>query len=116
MIDSECRSLELWLVPQALSYMWLGPVLTAVQHLVTPSERATASALFLAINNLIGLGGGIYALGALSEELAPTYGNEALRYSMLYALVLYLFAALFTAFAGPRLRTAWVTDEANHAA
>jgi MFS family permease len=102
----------LFLVPQALSYMWFGPVLTAVQHLVTPPERATASALFLAINNLIGLGGGIYALGALSEELTPTYGNEALRYSMLYALVLYLVAALLLALSGPGLRRAWVTDEA----
>lgn len=101
----------LFLVPQALSYMWLGPVLTAVQHLVTPPERSTASALFLMINNLIGLGGGIYALGALSEELTPTYGNEALRYSMLFALVLYLLAALLMALAGPGLRRAWVTDE-----
>jgi MFS family permease len=103
----------LFLVPQALSYMWLGPVLTAVQHLVTPPERATASALFLLINNLIGLGGGIYALGALSEELTPVYGNEALRYSMLFALVLYLVAALLMALAGPGLRRAWVTDEAH---
>lgn len=102
----------LFLLPHALSCIWLGPVLTAVQHLVTPPERATASALFLLINNLIGLGGGIYALGALSEELTPTYGNEALRYSMLFALVLYLFAALLMALAGPGLRRAWVTDEA----
>jgi predicted MFS family arabinose efflux permease len=102
----------LFLVPQALSYMWFGPVLTAVQHLVTPPERATASALFLAINNLIGLGGGIYALGALSEELTPHFGNEALRYSMLFGLVLYLFAALLLALAGPGLRRAWVTDDA----
>lgn len=101
----------LLLVPLALSYMWLGPVITAVQHLVKPPERATASALFLAINNLIGLGGGIYALGALSEELTPTYGNEALRYSMLYALALYLCAALLMALAGPGLRKAWVAEE-----
>ena len=34
----------LFLLPQALVYVWLGPVLTAVQHLVPAHMRATASA------------------------------------------------------------------------
>lgn len=97
----------LFLIPQAMSYVWLGPILSAVQHLVGPSARATASACFLLINNLIGLGGGIYALGALSEALTPIYGTEALRYSMLYSLGLYALAALLMALAGPRLRRDW---------
>ena len=98
----------LFLLPQGLSYVWLGPVLSAAQHLVAPAERATASALFLLINNLIGLGGGIYAMGALSDALAPHYGNEALRYAMIYALAFYGVAALLMALAGPRLRRDWV--------
>ncbi len=100
----------LFLLPQALAYVWLGPVLSAVQHLVPPLERATASALFLLVNNLIGLGGGIYALGALSEFLTPIYGDEALRYSMLYSLVLYALAALLMALAGPSLKRDWVAE------
>lgn len=102
----------LFLVPQAMAYVWLGPVLSAVQHLVEPAARSTASALFLLINNLIGLGGGIFALGALSDTLKPVYGSEALRYSMLFALGLYLLAALLMALAGPRLRKDWVADAA----
>jgi MFS family permease len=94
----------LFLIPQAMAYVWLGPVLSAVQQLVEPAHRATASALFLLINNLIGLGGGIYALGALSDFLLPHYGQEALRYSMLYSLVLYLVSAALLMLAGPRLR------------
>lgn len=101
----------LFVVPQALAYVWLGPVLGAVQHLVAPPARATASALFLLINNLIGLGGGIYALGRLSTALAPAYGSEALRYSMLWALALYLLAALLMALAGPALRHEWVPED-----
>ncbi|MBT2186786.1 spinster family MFS transporter [Sphingobium nicotianae] len=97
----------LFLIPQAMAYVWLGPILSAVQHLVQPFARSTASALFLLINNLIGLGGGIYALGALSDALTPHYGTEALRYSMLYSLALYAVAALFMALAGPRLRRDW---------
>lgn len=100
----------LFLLPQALAYIWLGPVLSAVQHLVVPAARSTASALFLLINNLIGLGGGIYALGALSDFLTPIYGDEALRYSMLYALSLYGLAALLMALAGPALRKDWVAE------
>lgn len=102
----------LFLLPQALAYVWLGPVLSAVQHLVEPAARSTASALFLLINNLIGLGGGIYALGALSDVLTPIYGDEALRYSMLYALGLYGVAALLMAMAGPSLRRDWVHEAA----
>ena len=94
----------LFLVPQAMAYVWLGPVLSAVQLLVEPSARSTASALFLLINNLIGLGGGIYALGALSDALTPFYGQDALRYSMLYSLVLYLVAATLMTLAAPHLR------------
>jgi hypothetical protein len=100
----------LFLVPQALSYVWLGPVLSAIQHLVVPSARSTASALFLLINNLIGLGGGIYALGALSEYLSPIYGEEALRYSTLCSLTLYGLAALLMALAGRSLRRDWVVE------
>lgn len=100
----------LFLIPQALAYVWLGPVLSAVQHLVQPASRSVASALFLLINNLIGLGGGIYFLGALSSMLAPVYGAEALRYSMLYALSLYALAAMLMALAGRSLPRDWVAE------
>jgi hypothetical protein len=48
--------LLLFLVPIALALAWLGPAICAIQHLVPPDMRAVASALFLFINNLIGLG------------------------------------------------------------
>jgi MFS family permease len=98
----------LFLLPQALSYAWLGPVLSAVQHLVASPERATAAALFLLINNLIGLGGGIYAMGALSDALTPLYGSDALRHAMLAGLGLYAVAALLVGLAGLHLRRDWV--------
>ncbi len=97
-----------FLVPQALAYVWLAPVITAIQHLVPGHMRATASATFLLINNLIGLGGGSFALGALSDGLATHYGDEALRYAMLMGLVLYLVAALLMWLASTPLRQDWV--------
>lgn len=99
----------LFLVPQALVYVWLGPVLTAVQHLVPPQMRATASASFLLINNLIGLGLGSWVIGLLSKQLAPAYGAaDGLRYAIAAGLGLYLVAGILMALASRRLAADWV--------
>ncbi|WP_417591607.1 spinster family MFS transporter [Parasphingorhabdus sp.] len=101
----------LFLIPQALAYFWLGPVLSAVQHLVPADARATASALFLLINNLIGIGGGIFFLGALSDSLTPIYGEDGLRYSMLYSLTFYVIAAALMALAARPLKSEWIAED-----
>ena len=101
-------SFALFLIPQALCYMWLAPVLTAVQHLVPASVRATASAFFLLINNLIGLGLGPLTVGKLSDLLTPSLGSEALRTSLLATLAFYLIAGLLMLVAAPRLQRDWI--------
>lgn len=98
----------LFLLPQALVYLWLAPVLSAVQHLVPAPMRATASASFLLINNLIGVGFGSLSLGKLSDALTPLYGQDALRHAITWGLGLYLIAALLMALAGRHLRSEWV--------
>ena len=60
----------LFVIPQMLGLAWLGPVITAVQQLVPPSMRSTASASFLLINNFIGIGFGIYMFGELSTRMS----------------------------------------------
>ncbi|MEP6445769.1 MAG: hypothetical protein ABJ034_12910, partial [Hyphomicrobiales bacterium] len=97
-----------FLIPQALAYVWLGPVLSAVQHLVPANMRATASASFLFINNLIGLGFGTLILGAMSDQFSQFYGDDGLRYAILSALVFYVAAAILMALAGRHLRREWV--------
>ena len=94
----------LFTIGQMLALAWLGPVITAVQHIVLPSMRATASASFLFINNLIGIAFGIYFLGWMSDAMKAAHGEDSLRYSILYGLVFYLLAALFYLFAAKRLR------------
>ncbi|MGH6781240.1 MAG: spinster family MFS transporter [Sphingomonadaceae bacterium] len=108
MSGSVTAAFLLFLVPQALAYVWLGPVISAVQHLVPAHMRATASASFLLINNLIGIGGGTFFLGALSDALTQRYGDEALRYAMLLSLGFYLLAALLMWLAAKPLREDWV--------
>lgn len=81
------------LVPTALGLAWLGPVLSAIQHVAPASMRATASAIFLFINNLIGIGAGTVALGVISDSLEARFGNESLRYAVLSGSLFYVAAA-----------------------
>ncbi|MCU6454851.1 MFS transporter [Sphingomonas sp. A2-49] len=98
----------LFLIPNGLNILWLGPVTTAVQHLVPPPMRATASASFLFINNLIGLGLGSLVMGRLSDAMTAVHGTDALRYATLYALGFYLIAAVLMLLAVRPLRRDWV--------
>jgi predicted MFS family arabinose efflux permease len=97
----------LFLVPVALGLVWLGPVLSAIQHVVPPQMRATASAVFLFINNLIGIGLGSVALGALSDALSGRYGENSLRYAILAGTSFYLVAAALFLLSAKRLERDW---------
>ncbi len=96
------------LVPTALGLVWLGPVLTAVQHLVPSNMRATASALFLFMNNLIGIGLGTTVIGVVSDSMRARFGVESLRYAILAGTSFYLIAAMLLFFAGRKLARDWV--------
>jgi MFS family permease len=100
----------LLLVPNALNILWLGPVTTAVQHLVPQRMRATASASFLLINNLIGLGIGPYLIGAISDTLKASYGTESLRYAAVAVTSFYLLASALMFFAAKTVQKEWVED------
>jgi len=95
------------LVPTALGLIWLGPVISTIQHLVRHDMRATASAIFLFITNLLGIGVGTWAIGALSDLLKLQFGDESLRYSILAGTGFYVLAAGFMLLASRRLDGDW---------
>ena len=97
----------LFLVPTALNLVWLGPVVTAVQHLVPPSMRATASAMFLLVNNLIGIGLGTYYFGFMADMLAPQFGADAMMYSLYSGGIFYVLAAVLMFLASRSLKKDW---------
>ncbi len=97
----------LFAVGQMLALAWLGPVIAAVQHIVPPTMRATASASFLFINNLIGIGFGILFLGFMSDAMTAARGDDALKYSILYGLGFYLLSAAIYFLAAKRLGRDW---------
>jgi MFS family permease len=100
----------LLLIPNALNILWLGPVTTAVQHLVPRAMRATASASFLLINSFIGLGVGPLLIGHVSDLLKRSYGVESLRYAAVGSTAFYLIAAGLMLIAVKHVRSAWVDD------
>jgi predicted MFS family arabinose efflux permease len=95
------------LFPTALGLAWLGPVIAALQHLVKPDMRATASAVFLFIINLVGIGLGTLAIGALSDTLQASFGQDSLRYSILAGTGFYVLAAGFILLASKFLEQDW---------
>lgn len=98
----------LFLAPTALGLVWLGPVIAAVQHLAPAHMRTTASASFLFINNLIGIGLGTWLLGLMSEALSAQFGEESLRYSILSGTGFYVVAAGLYLIASRKLAKDWV--------
>jgi MFS family permease len=70
-----------------LGTLWYGPVYATAQSIVQPHLRATAAAILLLIINLIGLGLGPVAVGALSDVLA-TYGGLGKAEGIRWALIL----------------------------
>lgn len=98
----------LFLIPTALNLMWLGPVLTAVQHLVPSHMRTTASAMFLLINNLLGIAVGLYYFGAVSDLLRPTFGAESLRYAIYTGLGFYVISSVLFLLASKTIKRDWV--------
>lgn len=82
-------------LPFAIGVMQ-GPSSFAItQGIVAVRMRAMAVAVYLLITNLVGGGIGPQAIGIMSDWLAPSYGDESLRYSLLGVA---LFAGLWSSF------------------
>jgi MFS transporter, Spinster family, sphingosine-1-phosphate transporter len=60
-----------------------GPLFAATQTLVPPRMRAMSIAILYFFCNLVGMGLGPLAVGALSDALRPWLGEESLRYALL---------------------------------
>jgi len=94
----------LFTIAQVLALAWLGPVVTAVQHIVAPAMRATASASFLFVNNLVGIVFGTFFFGWFSDAMKAAHGANSLQYSILYGLGFYLLGSFFYLLAAARLK------------
>jgi MFS family permease len=77
----------------ALTSMAQGPMLATMQTLVQPPMRAMSIALVYLFANLVGMGLGPLAVGALSDALRPWLADESLRYALAAMCPGYIWAA-----------------------
>lgn len=90
--------------PSLLNNMYLAPAIAVVQNGVPPRNRGTSGALLLFILNLIGLGGGPFYVGVVSDMLKPHYGVHALTYALLALTPFFVLAFLCQMAAAAMLR------------
>lgn len=71
------------------------PSMAAALAIVRPRMRAFMTAVVNFCFNFIGAGIGGFLIGALNDALAPRFGIEAIRYSLLSMPVVLVFAGVF---------------------
>lgn len=85
-----------------------GPNVTIIQHITPPSIRATTSAAYIFITNLFGVAFGAPVIGAISDYLKPSLGDEgALRAGVLVGVGFYAVALLLTLIAARTVERDW---------
>lgn len=97
-------SLLMYVIPLTFAYIYLGPTLATMHSLVQPRMRAMTSAVFFFMANLIGLGFGPTAVGAISDMLNPNYGNDSLRYAIVLTFFVNIWSAIHYWIAARHLR------------
>ena len=94
LIDTLWGALLAYIPGVILGTTWLGAILAITQSMVKLRMRAVCSAILFLVFNLIGLGLGPQIVGFLNDLFAPSYGQEAVRYSLLLANLTTAWAAL----------------------
>ena len=104
LLDSLELALLAYIPAALLNAMWLAAILATTQALMKLRMRAVASAILFFIINLIGLGFGPQAVGIVNDLLAPSLGDEAIRYSLVLSILTTVWAAVQFALAARTLQ------------
>lgn len=83
---------------------WTVPCFGALSHLFPAKRLAQGTAMFFMGTTLLGVGLGPLLVGALSDHLTATFGDEALRYALVCNTSLLLIPCLCLMLAIPRYR------------
>lgn len=81
-------AIALFVVPAFAGNFYLGPTMALLQTLAQVRMRAVTAAIMMLSLNLIGYGLGPVLVGALSDLLAPSYGDAALGLALAAFLLL----------------------------
>jgi hypothetical protein len=97
-------ALSLFVFPAAVGAIHIGPSVAVLHERIEAHLRPIASALFLMILTLVGLGLGPLAVGAMSQFAFAQEGDDSLRYALLVWQFVGLWAAVHYYFAGRLLK------------
>jgi len=92
----------------------IGPLFAILIAAADTRTRAVAVALFLLITNMIGQSSGPFVSGMLSDMLASSFGEGAIRYAMLVGTIAAFLAGLFCFAAGRRIEASVVAQAPSH--
>jgi predicted MFS family arabinose efflux permease len=92
LLDQPYVAIVVLVTPYLLNSLWLGPAFGTIQNLAPMRMRALASAILLFILNIIGLGFGPLLVGVVSDLLVGVFGDQSLRYSILFSTAVYFWA------------------------
>ncbi len=104
LVDSTLWALVIYMPAAFLGAFYLGPSFAMIQSLTPLRSRALASAIMLFVLNLVGLGLGPQAIGIVSDVLRPLFETDSLRYALLGAAFLNIWAALHYYLAGRHIK------------
>jgi MFS family permease len=102
-LDNSSLALACLFFSAIFGAFYLGPTIAITHTLVTPGMRAMASAILFFVLNLIGLGLGPLAVGAISDALAPSLGSDSLRYAIAAVSIVALLSMVCFYMAAKRL-------------
>ncbi|WP_373186143.1 spinster family MFS transporter [Halopseudomonas sp.] len=100
LIDSTFWALVVYMPAAFLGAFYLGPSFAMIQSLTPLRSRALASAIMLFVLNLVGLGFGPQLIGIASDVMRVWFDNDSLRYALLGAAFINIWAAIHYYLAG----------------
>ena len=84
--DNTQWALWLNLIPSLFLAVYIGPGVAVLHSNVGAHQRATISALFYFVINIVGLGLGPTIIGAISDALSGSLGRDSIGQAMLYVI------------------------------
>ncbi len=103
-LDDTVLALVLFALPAMLAIVYVGPSLAVLHERVPASLRPIASAVFVLLINLVGLGLGPLMTGAMSQYAFAEHGEDSLRYAMVVMQAVGIWGAMHFYVAGRGLK------------
>jgi len=108
------QCLALFFIGNTLVVMSVPALFASIYGIIHHSQRSMAIAVFGLAANLLGLGLGPVLIGSISDVLTPTFGDEALRYTLAGSVVFLAWAAVHILIGARTLKDDYVAERPSY--